>query len=100
MKNVKFLNILAVYNSSIFQDFESFRRTNFDIFEDDIRLVLDEYISNLITYEKLSGIHTFNGLLEAVFLILQPEYEVFNISVDFEVDDISMKTKLVVRPSI
>ena len=42
LKNIKFMNILAVYNSSILQDFESFLRTEVDLFEDDIRLVLDE----------------------------------------------------------
>ena len=41
MKNDKFLSVLAVYNRSIFQDFESFVRTAVDLVEDDIRLVLD-----------------------------------------------------------
>ena len=38
----KYLSDLAVYNRSIFQDFESFLRTAVDLVEDDIRLVLDE----------------------------------------------------------
>ena len=42
MKNDKYLSVLAVYNRSIFQDFESFLRTAVDLVEDDIRLVLDE----------------------------------------------------------
>ena len=43
MKDGGYMNILADYNSSIFQDFESFLRTEPDLVEDDIRLVLDEY---------------------------------------------------------
>ena len=42
MKNDKYLSVLAVYNRSIFHDFESFLRTAVDLVEDDIRLVLDE----------------------------------------------------------
>ena len=34
---------LAGYTSSIFQDFESFLRTEVDLVEDDIRLVLEEF---------------------------------------------------------
>ena len=36
---------------SIFQDFESYLRTEIDMVEDDIRLVFDEYNSDFITYE-------------------------------------------------
>ena len=66
--------------------------------EDDLRLILDEYNSNFITYEISPGIYTFKDLFEALFRILQSEYEVFNNSVDTEFDDISMKTELFVRP--
>ena len=56
MKNDKYLSVLAVFNRSIFQDFESFLRTAVDLVEDDIRLVLDEYNSSFITYELEPGI--------------------------------------------
>ena len=46
-----YMLILAIYVNYIFQDFESFLRTEVDLVEDDIRLVLDEYISNFISYE-------------------------------------------------
>ena len=42
MRDHKYMRILAIYNSSKFQDFESFLRTEVDLVEDDIRLVLDE----------------------------------------------------------
>ena len=80
-----------------FQDFESFLRTEIDLVEDDIRLVLDEFNSGFITYKLEPGIYTFNDLSEALFNILQPEYELFNNSVDNEFDDITMKIKLVLK---
>ena len=73
MNNDKYLSILAVYNRSIFRDFESFLRTAVDLVEDDIRLVLDEYNSSFITYELEPGIYTFKDLSEALLKILQPE---------------------------
>ena len=51
MKDDKSRLILATYVNSIFQDFENFLGTEVDLVEDDIRLVLDESISNFITYE-------------------------------------------------
>ena len=74
MKDGQYMNILARYTSSVFQDFESFLRTEIDLVEDDIRLVLDEYNSSFITYELDSGIYTFKDISEALFNILQSEY--------------------------
>ena len=42
MKDDKYTVILSIYVESVFQDFESFLRTEIDLVEDDIRLVLDE----------------------------------------------------------
>ena len=50
------MKILTVYNSSIFQNFESFLGTEVDLVKDDITLVLDELNSNFITYELQHGI--------------------------------------------
>ena len=43
------MKILAKYNSSVFQDFECFHRTEIDLVEDDTRLALDEYNSSFFT---------------------------------------------------
>ena len=43
MKDDKYMLILAMYIDSVFQDFESFLRTEIDLVEDDIQLVLDEF---------------------------------------------------------
>ena len=73
MKAEKYMNILAVYIDSVFQDFESYLRTEVDLVEDDIKLVLDEYNSSFITYEIEPGIYTFGDLSEGLFNIFQPE---------------------------
>ena len=56
MKNEQNRRILAIYTNSIVQDFESFPRTEIDLVENDIRLVLNEYNSSSITYELEPGI--------------------------------------------
>ena len=100
MKDDKYMNILAIYIASVFQDFESFLRTQIDLVEDDIKLVLDEYTSSFITYELEPGIYTFKDISEALFNILQLEYPGPSNAIVIEFDDITRKTKLVVRPGI
>ena len=51
MKNEQYMSIVAGYVSSVFQDFESYLRTEFDLIEDDYILVLDEYNSSFFTFE-------------------------------------------------
>ena len=91
------MKILAGYVSSVFQDFESYLRTEVDLVEGDVKLVLDEYNSSFITYEIDLGIYTFKDISEALLKILQPEYDGYHNAIDIESDDITMKTKLVVK---
>ena len=100
MKDEQFLNTLSIYTSSVFQEFESFLRTQIDLIEDDIKLVLDEYNSSFITYELEPGIYTFKDISEALSNILQPEYPEPSNAINFEVDDITRNTKLVVISGI
>ena len=100
MKTDEYMRLLAIYISSKIQDFESFLGTETELVEDDIRLVLDEYNSSFITYQLEPGFYTFRYLSEAPFNILQPEFELLNNSVEFEFDDITMKSKLVVISGI
>ena len=100
MNDEQYMNILAVYTRSIFQDFESFLRTQIDLIEDDIKLVLDEYNSNFITYELEPGIYTFKDISEALFYILQSEYPSSGSEILIRLDDITRKTKLVVNSGI
>ena len=100
MKDEQYMRILSFYTSSVFQDFESFLRTQIDLVEDDIKLVLDEYNSSFITYELEPGIYTFRDISEALFKILQHEYPETMSEIVIEFDVITMKTKLVLRSGI
>ena len=100
LKDDKYMEILARYTSSVFQDFESYLSMEIDLVEDDIKLVLDEYNSSFITYELDPGIYTFKDISEALFNILQSEYPGPSNVIDIEYDDITMKTKLVVKSGI
>ena len=100
MNDEQYMNILANYISSVFQDFESPLQTQIDLVEHDIKLVLDEYNSSFITYDLQPGIYTFKDISEALFNIIQFEYPGPSVVIDIEYDDITMKTKLVVRSGI
>ena len=100
MNDEQYMNILALYTSSVFQDFESFLRTKIDLVENDIKLVLDEYNSNFNTYELTPGIYTFKDISEALFNILQSDCPGDCNVIVIEYDDIKMKTKLVVQSGI
>ena len=75
MKDEQYMNIISYYIRSVFQDFESFLRTQIDLVEDDIKLILDEYKSNFITYEIPPGIYTFKDFSEVILNFLQSEYK-------------------------
>ena len=100
MKDDKYMKILAGYVSSVFQDFESYLRTEVDLVQDDIKLVLDEYNSSFVTYELDPGIYTFEGISEALFNILEHEYPESDSKVIIEFGSITRKTELVVRTGI
>ena len=93
MKDDKYMLILAMYIDSVFQDFESFLRTQVDLVEDDIRLVLVDYNSSFNTYGFEAGNYTLNDNSKAFSKILQPENDGYHNAIDTEIDDITMKTK-------
>ena len=99
MNEKQYMNILAIYTRSVFQDFESFLRTQIDLVEDDIKLVLDEYNSNIVTYELAPGNYSYRDMAEAVFYILQSDYPQSGSEILIRLD-ITRKTKLVVRSGI
>ena len=100
MEDGGFMKILAGYVISVFQDFESFLRTEVDLVEDDIKLVLDEYNSKFVTYELDPGIYSYKDIAIALYYILQSEYPSSGSEILIRLDDISKKTKLVVRSGI
>ena len=100
MNDEQNMNILAIYTRSVFQDFESFLRTQIDLVEDDIKMVLDEYNSNFKTYELEPGIYSYRDIAEALYYILQSEYPSSGSEILIRLDDITRKTKMVVRSGI
>ena len=100
MEDGGYMNILAGNTGSVFQDFESYLRTEVDLVEDDVRLVLDKYNSSFITYELETGIYNFKGLSKALYNVLQLEYPESSSEIVIENDDITMKTKLVERSRV
>ena len=94
------MNILAGNPKSVFQDFESYLRTEVDLIADVIRLVFDKFNSSLITYELQPGKYTFKDLSDALFNILQLENPESSSEIFMERDDITRKTKLVVKSGI
>ena len=100
MNDEQYMNILAIYTSSVFQDFESFLRAQIDLVEDDIKLVLDEYNSNFITYELEPGIYSYRDVAEAVFCIFHCEYPQSGSEILIRLDDVTRKIELVVRSGI
>ena len=100
MNDEQYMIILAIYTRSVFQDFESFLRTQIDLVEDDIKLVLDEYNSNFVTYELVPGIYRYRDMAEALYYILESEYPSSGSEILIRLDDITRKTKLVVRSGI
>ena len=100
MNDEQYMNILAFYTRSVFQHFESFLRTQIDLIEDDIKLVLDEYNSSFISYELEPGIYSYKEISEALFYILQSEYPQSNSEILIRLDDVTRKTKLVVNSGI
>ena len=100
MRDEQYMNIFSIYTSSVFQDFESFLRTQIDLVEDNIKLVLDEYNSSFIIYEVEPGIYIFKDFSDALFNILQLDYPGPSNAVVIEIDDFTRNSKLVVRNGI
>ena len=63
--------LLPRYKSSIFQDFESFLRTEADLVDDNINLILDENNSKFINYETPPGIYSIEDLSEVLSKIFE-----------------------------
>ena len=100
MEDGGYMNILSGYPRSVFQDFESYLRTEIDLVEDDIRLVLDKFNSRFFTYELEPSIYTYKDISQALFNILQLEYPASDSEILIRLDDITRKNKLVVRQGI
>ena len=63
-------------------------------------MVQDQNNSTFVTYEVSPGIYTFKDISEFILNILQAKYPGSSNVIVFDLDGISMKTKLVVGDGI
>ena len=82
--------LLMDYGRSPFRDFESYLRIVVALDEDDIQLVLKQYISIFVTYELSPGIYSTNDISEVVHTMGDHER-----TLKIEYADIRMKIKLI-----
>ena len=61
---------------SSFRDFESYLRILTGLNEDDIQLILKQYISKFITYEISPGFYTFKDISEVMLRGFEKEVEI------------------------
>ena len=92
MKDEQCMNILSIYIRSVFQNFESFLRTQIDLIEDDVKLVLDECNSSFVTYEIEPGIYSYRDISEALFIFFN--LNIHNLTVKFSLDLLILPKKL------
>ena len=84
--------LLMSYLASPFRDFESYLRIVVELDENDIQLILKQYNSKFVTYDIAPSIYTIKDISEAVHTMGDHER-----SIQFEYDDVSMKTKLIFK---
>ena len=87
-----YMILLYGYTRSRFRDFESYLRTVIGLDEKDIQLILKEYNSHFITYELTPGIYSIQDISDTIY-----NFSVNNESMKVEDDDISMKTKIILK---
>ena len=83
---------LMGYARSPFRDFESYLRIVVGLDEDDIQLILKQYNSNFVTYEKLPGIYSVKDISQVVYTMGDHEG-----TIKIEYSDITMKTKPILK---
>ena len=87
-----YMILLLAYARSPFRDFESYLRIVAGLDEEDIRLILNQYNSHFISYELTPGIYTIQDISVAIHTF-SGHSEIIQI----EYDDISMKTKIILK---
>ena len=80
---------------SLFRDFENHLRIVVGLDEDCIRLILKQYNEKFITFELSTSIYRIKDIAKAVYT--KGDHEG---TLQFEFDDISLKTKLVLTRSV
>ena len=84
--------LLLNYSRSKFRDFENYLRIRVGLDEEDFQLILKEYISHFITYELSPGIYTIQDISDIIYT-----FSGHSEFIKIEYDDISMKTKIILK---
>ena len=90
--NDGYMILLFGYTRSRIRDFESYLRIVIGLDEKDIQLILKEYNSHFITYELHPGIYSIQDISDTIY-----NFSVSDESIHVEYDDISMKTKIILK---
>ena len=88
--NDGYMILLLGYSRSLFRDFESYLRIVIGLDEEDIQLILKQYISHFVTYELTPGIYTIQDISDTV-------HTFSGHSEIIEYDDITRKTKIILK---
>ena len=84
--------ILLGYSRSLFRNFEKYLRVVVGLDEEYIQLILKDYNSHFITYELTPGIETIQDISDTI-----PTFSGHSEIIEIEYDDISMKTKIILK---
>ena len=87
-----YMILLLSYAGSKVRDFESYLRIIVGLGEEDIQLILYQYISHFITYELTPGIYTIKDISDTIHF-----FSGHSEIIEIEYDDISMKTKIILK---
>ena len=86
-----YMLLLLDYGRSLFRDFESYLRIVVGLDDEDIQLILKNN-SHFITYELTPGIYTIQDISDAI-----QTFSGHKETIQLEYDDISMKTKIILK---
>ena len=84
--------LLLGYSRSLFRDFESYLGTVVGLNEEDFQLILKQYNSHFIPYDLTPGIYTIQDTSDTIHT-----FSGSSEIIEIEVDDISMKTKFILK---
>ena len=87
-----YMMLLLAYARSPFRDFEIYLRIVVRLDEEDLQLILKEYNSHFITYELPPGIYSYQDILDTIHT-----FGSHMETIQVEYDDISMKTKFILK---
>ena len=87
-----YMIFLLGYSKSLFRDFESYLRIVVGLDEEDIRLVLKQYNSHFVTYNLNPGIYTIQDISDVI-----RTFSGYSEIIQIEYDDISKKTKIILK---